>query len=300
MDASAYGALFEIIAPISLIVLIGYWLQKTTDLIVTAGMSGLAMLVGTPSLVFSTLTKTELSSTLLLQVSLGAFCVCLCAIAFALLALKFLRLEPRTFLPALTMPNSGNLGLPLVLLAFGEEGLAFGIAFYFVIALFQYTVMPIVVAGIFSVKRVLKEPLIWAVVSALIVMFSDMEVPSVVADTTAILGGMMIPIMLILLGAAIARLGFGDFRKTLKLALVRLGIGLAAGLSTAFLLGTSGIASGTIVLMASMPSALVTYVLAERYDREPEKVAGLVIASTVVSLFALPLLIWGAIYIARV
>lgn len=300
MDASAYSALFEIMAPISLIVLIGYWLQKTTDLIVTASMSGLVMLVGTPALVFSTLTTTELSSTVLLKVSLGACCVCLLAIAFAMLSLKLLRLEPRTYLPALTMPNSGNLGLPLVLLTFGEQGLAFGIAFYFIIAIFQYTLMPIVVAGTFSVKRVLKEPLIWAVASALIVIFSGMTVPSVVADTTALLGGMMIPIMMILLGAAIARLGIGDFRKTLKLALVRLGIGLTAGVCTVFLLGTSGIASGTIILMAAMPSALVTYVLAERYDQDAEKVAGLVIASTLVGLFALPLLIWGAIYAAGV
>ena len=300
MDASAYAALFEIMAPISLIVLVGFWLQKTTDLIVTAGMSGLVMLVGTPSLVFSTLTTTELSSTILLHVSLGACCVCLFAITLAMLSLKFLQLEPRTYLPALTMPNSGNLGLPLVLLAFGEQGLAFGVAFYFVIALFQYTLMPIVVAGTFSVKRVLKEPLIWAVAGALVVMFSDIPVPSVVADTTEILGGMMIPIMLILLGAAIARLGFGDFRKALKLALVRLTIGLTAGFSTVFVLGTSGIASGTIVLMAAMPSALITYVLAERYDQEAEKVAGLVIASTVVSLLVLPLLIWWAIHIARV
>ena len=300
MDASAYGVLFEIMAPISLIVLIGFWLQKTTDLIVTAGMSGLVMLVGTPSLVFSTLTTTELSSSVLLHVSLGACCVCLFAIAFAMLSLRILRLEPQTYLPALTMPNSGNLGLPLVLLAFGEQGLAFGIAFYFVIALFQYTLMPIVVAGTFSVKRVLKEPLIWAVASALIVMFSGMKVPSVIADTTEILGGMMIPIMLILLGAAIARLGFSDFRHALKLAVVRLGIGLCAGFCTVFLLGTSGIASGTIVLMAAMPSALVTYVLAERYDQNAEKVAGLVVASTLVSLLMLPLLILGAIYVAGV
>ena len=299
MDAALIAALFEIMAPISFIALIGFWLQKRSDIIDSARMSSLAMLVGTPCLVFSTLTKTELPATVLLHVSLGAVCVCFFAIAFALIMLKILRLSPSTFLPSLTMPNSGNLGLPLVLLAFGESGLAFGIAFYFIIALFQYLIMPIIVAGSFSLEKVLKEPLIWAVLAALFVMFSGKQVPLIIADTTDLLGGMMIPIMLILLGAAIARLGLRDLGKSVKLAFLRLGIGLAAGTSTIVLLGTSGVASGTIFLMAAMPSALVTYVIAERFDREASKVAGLVVTSTIISLIFLPLIVWGAIAISE-
>ena len=300
MDASVIAALFEIMAPISLIALVGFWLAKTSDILDSARLSSLAMLVSTPCLVFSTLTSTDLPPSVLLHVSLAALCVCCFAITFAIVSLKYLRLSPGTFLPSLTMPNSGNLGLPLVLLAFGESGLAFGIAFYFVIALFQYTVMPIVVAGKFSLEKVLKEPLIWAVLAANSVKFGGIPVPSVIADTTDILGGMMIPIMLLLLGAAIARLGLGDLGKSIKLAFLRLGIGLAAGTSTIFLLGTSGIASGTIFLMAAMPSALVTYVLAERFDREADKIAGLVVTSTMISLIFLPLIIWGAISISGI
>ena len=300
MDVSVIAALFEIMAPIGLIALIGFWLAKSSNILDSSRMSSLAMLVSTPCLVFSTLTNTDLPPSVLLHVSLAAFCVCCFAISFALLSLKFLRLSPGTFLPSLTMPNSGNLGLPLVLLAFGESGLAFGIAFYFVIALFQYTVMPIVMAGKFSFKKVLKEPLIWAVLAALGVMFGGIPVPPVIADTTDILGGMMIPIMLILLGAAIARMGLGDLGNSIKLAFLRLGIGLAAGTSTILLLGTSGIASGTVFLMAAMPSALVTYVLAERFDREANKIAGLVVTSTIISLIFLPLIIWGAISISGI
>lgn len=299
METSVYGALFDVLAPIGLIVLIGFWLAKTTDKIDTVKMSGMVMLVGTPCLVFSTLTTTELPTKVLLEVSTASLCVCLLAIALATIVLKSLGYSLTTYLPSMTMPNSGNLGLPLVLLAFGEDGLAFGIAFYFVIALFQYTIMPIVVTGDFSLKAVAKEPLIWAVASAMFVMFADLQVPSVIADTADILGGMMIPVMLIVLGAAVARLGFGDLTKSLKLAVIRLGIGLAAGTITIFLLGTSGIASGTIFLMAAMPSALVTYVLAARFNNDSDAVAGLVVTSTLVSLTVLPLQLWSAIQIAN-
>ena len=298
MQASVYGALFEVLAPIGLIVFIGYWLARTTDKIDTVKMSGIVMLVGTPGLVFSTLTTTDLATDVLLKVSLASFCVCMLAILSATVTLKFLGYSLSTYLPSMTMPNAGNLGLPLVLLAFGEQGLAFGVSFYFVIALFQYTVMPIVVAGKFSLKAVVTEPLIWAVAAALLVMFTGVPVPSVIANTADILGGMMIPVMLIMLGAAIARLGIGDLRRSLKLALIRLGIGLAAGTITILILGTSGIASGTIFLMAAMPSALVTYVLAARYGGDSDTVAGLVVTSTIISLLVLPLLLWGAIHIA--
>ena len=293
-----FHTLFEIIAPIGLIVLIGYLLAVNTEKIDTAGISRLVMLVGTPALVFSTITTTDLPTALLVEVSLGALCVCLAAIVFATFTLRILNLSVNTYLPAMTMPNSGSLGLPLVLLAFGEKGLAFGVAFYILIAIFQYSVMPIVVIGKFSLKSVLQEPLIWSVVSALVCLFGGLEVPHVIADTTKILGGMMIPVMLLLLGASIAKLGLKDLRHSLLLAALRLVIGIAAGISAILLLGTSGIASGTIFLMATMPSALVTYVIAARYEKDPVLVAGLVVTSTVLSLAALPALLLAAIHIA--
>lgn len=300
MDLTVFTALFEVLTPIMLIVLIGFWFQKSTGVIDTPSTSRLVMMVGTPSLVFSTLTTTALPVETLLSVSLGAACVCAFAIVLALIVLTVFKQPIRTYLPPMTMPNSGNLGLPLVLLAFGEDGLAKGVAFYFVIAIVQYVLMPVIVAGAFSVKKVLKEPLIWAVVAAMVVKFTAAPVPSVVADTTEILGGMMIPVMLILLGVAIAQLGFSDLRSAGLLAVGRLGIGVGAGLATVAALGSTGTEAGTIFLLASMPSAVVTYVIAARFDRDPQKVAGLVVMSTLLSLICLPVLLWVALWMGGV
>lgn len=300
MDMMVLSALFDVLAPVLLIVLIGYWLRKSTSAIDTASTSRLIMLVGTPSLVFSTLTTTELPAMTLLNVSLGALVVCCFASAFAYGVLKLLGHSVRTYLPPLTMPNSGNLGLPLVLLAFGEDGLAKGVAFYFVVAIVQYVLMPVIVAGRFSAMSVIKEPLIWAVVAALVVKIFDAPVPQVIADTTGILGGMMIPVMLILLGAAIAQLAPRDIRTASKLALARLGIGTAAGLATIIVVGASGVEAGAIFLLASMPSAVVTYVIAARYDQDAQKVAGLVVMSTLLTLLCLPALLWIALEMAGI
>ncbi|MCV0428531.1 MAG: AEC family transporter [Roseibium sp.] len=292
------GELVGVIAPILLMAAIGYWFQKSGPSLETKGMSALVMMVGTPSLVFHSLTSTELPETALLQMSLGAICVSVIATILASAFLLMTGLNYRSFLPSLTMPNSGNIGLPVVLLAFGNNGLAVGVAFFFVIAILQYTVMPIVTAGSFSLKRTLKEPLVWSVLAVLVVKSTGITPPGVINETTRLLGGMMIPVMVILLGAAIARLAIQDLKTALLLALARLLIGIVAGLATVAILGVTGITAGSMFLMAAMPSAIVTYVFAERYGREPEKVAGLIVASTLMTFAALPGLLWLGLSIA--
>ncbi len=292
------GELAGVIAPILLMAAIGYWIQKAGPNLETKSMSTLVMMVGTPALVFSSLTSTDLPEAVLLMMSLGAICTSIIAGALATAFLMISGFDLRSFLPSLTMPNSGNIGLPIVLLAFGEEGLAIGVAFFFVIAILQYTVMPIVTAGSFSLTRTLKEPLVWSVTAVLIVKATGITPPEVIRETTRLLGGMMIPVMVILLGAAIARLKVSDIRTAMILAAARLVIGLVAGTTTVVLLGATGIAAGSLFLMAAMPSAIVTYVFAERFERDPEKVAGLIVSSTLMTFAALPALLWAGLSIA--
>ena len=64
--------------------------------------------------------------------------------AFALL--RALRLPVRSYLPALTIGNVGNLGLPLCLFAFGEQGLALAIALYVTNSVGQFTLVPLLQA----------------------------------------------------------------------------------------------------------------------------------------------------------
>ncbi|MEM7775732.1 MAG: AEC family transporter [Pseudomonadota bacterium] len=290
--------LIGVVAPVLLIAGIGYWIETAGPNLDTKSLSALVMMVGTPALVFSSLTSTDLPETMLLQMSVGAFGASLIASTLAAGFLLAAGLDIRSFLPSLSMPNSGNIGLPIVLLAFGETGLAVGVAFFFVIAILQYTVMPIITAGSFSFGRIVREPLVWAVAAVLFFKLSGLTPPTIVSQTTKLLGGMMIPVMVILLGAAIARLEVRDFRTSLVLAVARLVIGVIAGTSVVILLEATGVVAGSLFLMAAMPSAIVTYVFTERYGRDPEKVAGLIVASTVLTFAILPFLLWVAIGIA--
>lgn len=292
------GEIINIIAPVFIVAGIGFFLEYRGVGFQSETLSRLAMLIGTPSLVFSSLTNTALLDDSLARIVAITVVAVLCGGALALVLIALLRLSFRTFWSSLSLPNAGNAGLPIVFFAFAEPGLTIGAAFFFTIALVQYTVVPAVVTGDPGLKKLLKEPLVWALVAVIAFRVTDLPIPTIVADTTALLGGLMIPVMLILLGGALARLKVSDLRLSALLAFVRLGIGVATGLFLVTVFDLSGVEAGAIFLLSAMPSALITYVIAEHYGREPERVAGLVVSSTVLNFACLPLLITAAIYLA--
>lgn len=291
--------IIDIIAPVFLVAGIGFFLEYRGIGFQAETLSRLAMMIGTPCLVFSTLTSTTLPDDTLFRVVFIAFAAAAVGGTLASIALLSFRLPLRTFVSSLSLPNAGNAGLPLVFFAFAEPGLTIGAAFFFIIALVQYTVVPAIVSGNPGLRALLREPLIWAVGSVILLRVTDLPIPAVVADTTALLGGIMIPIMLILLGGALARLKVGDVRTSVFLAILRLAIGVVTGLAMVMLFGLEGVEAGAIFLLCSMPSALITYVIAQHYGRSPERVAGFVVMSTVLNFACLPFLISAALFLAE-
>lgn len=292
------GEILNIIAPVFVVAGIGFFIEYKGVGLHSETLSRLAMMIGTPCLVFSSLTNTELPDDSLLRIVVIALAAAVVGGALSVATLFVLRLPLRTFVSSLSLPNAGNAGLPLVFFAFAEPGLTIGAAFFFMIALVQYTVVPAIVSGDPGLRKLLREPLIWAIVSVILVRITDLPIPPVIADTTALLGGIMIPIMLILLGGALSRLKVSDIKTSVLLAFLRLVIGVSTGLLMVTTFKLEGVEAGAIFLLCSMPSALITYVIAQHYGRSPERVAGFVVSSTVLNFACLPLLISAALYLA--
>jgi len=289
----------NILGPIVIITLIGYFLGRSSLGLHSHTLSTIVILVATPALIFNTLTSLHVDPLTIGKMATAAL-VCL-AIAglLALLAIRVFGGSLRSFLPGLMLPNSGNMGLPLVALAFGDEGMRLGISYFFVVALFQHSVGLSITAGSIRLKSLAQQPLIYAVVLVLIVAFLDLRVPQLILTTTGMLGSMMIPAMLILLGSSLASLQVTDFRPALAMAVGRLVIGLISAAAVIYLLDLSGIVAGSVFLLATMPTAIVTYVFAERYQQNPQQVAGGVVLSTVLTFICLPALIWAALRISE-
>ncbi|GAB5445311.1 MAG: AEC family transporter [Gymnodinialimonas sp.] len=290
----------NVLAPVAIITLIGYLMGRSKVGLETRSLSTLVIMVATPSLIFHTLTSLHVAPATI-QVMSGAalFCMAVAGV-MALVLLLGLGKSVRSFLPPLMLPNSGNLGLPLVLLAFGPEGLQLGIAYFFVVSLVQHTFGLSVYSGSLKLGLLARQPLIYAVAAVIVVTWTGIQVPPVIATTAEMLGGMMIPAMLILLGASLATLGVSDMGPAVLIAVSRLVIGVASALFVIWVLDFSGVMAGVVFLLASMPTAIVNYVLAERYNHNPRQVAGAIVASTVLTFACLPAMLWVALQIAQV
>lgn len=288
-----------ILGPIVIITLIGYFLGRSSVGLHSQTLSTIVILVATPALIFNTLTSLHVDQTTIGEMAAAALLCLTIAGLMALLAIKVFGGSLRSFLPGLMLPNSGNMGLPLVALAFGEDGMRLGISYFFVVALFQHSVGLSITAGSIRLKSLAQQPLLYSVALVLVVTFLDLQVPQVILTTTEMLGNMMIPAMLILLGSSLASLQVTDFRPALAMAVGRLVIGLLSAAAVIYLLDLSGVMAGSVFLLATMPTAIVTYVFAERYKQNPQQVAGGVVLSTLLTFCCLPALVWMALRISE-
>jgi hypothetical protein len=293
-----YEQIFNVVAPIFVMTFVGYLLGRTHRNLDSRTISTAVLTVATPALIFSTLTSLEVAPGTLLKMSISAaLCVALAA-ALALPVLYYFKMSIRTFLPSLMLPNSGNIGLPLVLLAFGDAGLVLAISFFFVVALLQYTVGAAIMSGHYRLGDLVRQPLVWSILAVLLVIATGWPVPTVIARSTQLLGGMMIPAMLLLLGISLSTLKVSDFKPALVIAVFRLIIGIIVGLTINRLLGLEGMEAGIVFLLALMPTAIVNYVFADRYRPDAQQVAGAIVVSTFLTFLLLPGLIAITYWIA--
>ena len=248
--------------------------------------------IATPCLTFTTLVKTDFTLAELSQSGLAALLVMALVAAFSFPFIRFQgdRLGP--YMSCLLHPNSGNLPLPLCLLAFGEAGLALAFPYFVVISVSQNTFGYAMIAGTLKWKELLFHPIVVSVTAALIVKIADVPIPEMILTTTSYLGYTAIPLPLLLLGYALPQISAGNLKKGIIYAFARLLFGSLAGLSAIYVLGLSGMIAGVVMIMACMPVALLNFIIAVERDVEPDTIGGMVIISSLMMITLIPVLVW--------
>jgi len=283
--------LFNIVAPVVICAAIGFGWSRLGLPFETPFVTALVTNIGAPCLIAATFTKLNVSPEAFGQIAGAAALAILAFMVIGAAVLKATGLSLHSFLPAMMFGNAGNMGLPLSLFAFGEEGLALGIAYFAVNSTGNFTIGALISSGSTSVGKLVRTPVIWAVAFALVLMFTGTKPPVFIANTLNLLGNIAIGMMLLALGVSLARLKVRSLRQTFGLALLRLGMGFSVGLGLSYLLGLEGAARGVVILQSAMPVAVFNYLFAQRYGRAPEEVASVVVASTLISFATLPLIL---------
>lgn len=281
----------EITAPVFILAAIGFaWVKAGIEYRVQF-VTRLAMTLSVPCLIFTALMKTEIDPQALTNLSLAAV-VAYGAVSVGSYALiKLTRLDVRTFLAPIIFGNTGNLGLPLAMFAFGEVGLGYAVVVFAVMAIWSFTFGVWLVAGGGSLTKVIKEPLVGATILGGIFLWQGWKTPLFLTNTLELIGQIAIPVMLITLGVAVARMHPGQVGRALWLSATKLGLcfGLTWGVGVWFELDKTAFA--VLVLQLSTPVAVTSYMLAEKYGADSDSVAGLVVVSTLMSVIAIPLML---------
>lgn len=286
-----FAELFNVISPVLLISLLGFmWVKRGYDF-PTEFVTRINMNLGAPCLVFVGLLGLRDDISTMATFMFASLVAIVLLLIIATVFVYLTGLPKRGYIIALSSSNCGNMGIPLSLFAFGTMGMSYGIAFYTVGSIFQYTVSLLISHGNMKARELLRLSLLWGIVAAVFFIWTETEPPTWLMNTTELLAGVVIPLMLLALGASLANLKIIQFGKITTLGILKIAVGIGIGIFVADLFGFDGVARNVLIMQMSMPVAVFSYLLAARYNRNPDEVASLIFITTLISFITVPLML---------
>lgn len=283
--------LFNVISPVFLIALVGYiWVRRGFDF-PTDFVTRINMNVGAPCLVFTGLIALGDNFLDSIDFMLASLVAILCLLAISSLFAVIFKLPKRAYIVSLFSTNSGNMGIPLSLFAFGEHGMALAIVYFSVSVIFQFTVALFISHGAMSAASLTRITMLYGVAGALFFVFTDVTPPVWLLNSTKLMAGVTIPLMLLTLGASLARLKFEGSGKLILISAFKLAMGVSVGVMITHLFGFDGAERNVLIMQTAMPVAVFSYLLASQYNRSPDEVASLIFITTLMSLITVPLML---------
>ncbi len=278
----------QVIIPVFFIVAVGYFYGRKArpDL---GAFNRIVLDVLAPVLVYSALAGREfkLADHTLLLVG-GALLILGCGVVAWGLA-RATGAQPRSLVPVVMFNNSGNMGLPLALLAFGPTHFGAAVALFSIGNLLHFSLGARITSAHASTRELLLSPLMVATALGFASAATGLRPPDVLMTGMKLMGDAMLPLMLFALGVRLTALQKNAVALGLLGAFARPLIGLALAFPLAWALGLQGEARAQLILFGALPPAVMQFLLAERYHQEPEKVAAMILLGNALALVFVPL-----------
>ena len=293
-----YIKLFEVLFPVFFVVGIGYYLGRKNPKIDTTFITNFAANIGTPSMIIYAVTSTGIT----FEIFVNYFWYYLLAIILfsivGIITLYILKTKDIIReLPPLILPNTGNMGLPICLFAYGSQGLGVSAAISSLIILFHFTLGVFLADRKFNLKVITKNPPFYAIIFSAIVLFNEIKLPTFVINTTEWLMYATIFLILMSLGIALTRLKIFSLNKAIISSISRMIIGPIIGFLLIYFFNLSGFAAGVLLIQCSMPSAVLNYLVASIYSPKKivDSVASTIVVSTLMSFITVPIIVFIAL-----
>jgi predicted permease len=288
-----YFQIFTVLFPVILCAFLGALWARSGQRYDSDFVSRLVLNIGAPALILSTLSQVAIDPSLFADIAIACVLVSLTMALLGFVIPRLLGDDVRTYLPSFVFPNVGNMGLPVCMFAFGEQGLALALIFFMVLSVAHFPVGILMAGGreAGGLMGIIKMPILYVIALAVLLMMSGAVLPDFLNNAVSLIGAMTIPLMLITLGVSLYSLKVSGWGKALLYSLIRILGGLSAGLLVVWWLDIEGVARSVVLIQSSMPVAVFNYLFAVRFDRQPDAVAGLVVVSTLLSFVSLPILL---------
>ncbi len=281
----------EVVAPVFLLGAVGFAWVKLGFEYRLQFVTRLAADLAIPCLIFTALMTSEIPPQALTEISLAAVLAYVAVSVVLFGVVRVTGLTQRTYLAPLIFGNTGNLGMPLALFAFGDQGLGYAVVVFAISGVCTFTYGVWLVSGGGSPWRVLRQPLVLSTLLGALFLSQGWQTPRFLTNALELIGQMAIPLMLITLGVAVARLRISRIGLPVALSLTKFAICACIGWAIASMFSLNETAFAVLVLQMATPVAVTSYLLAEKYDADSDAVAGLVVISTLVSVLTLPALL---------
>lgn len=255
------------------------------------GLNTLNMELFVPMLVFAVLADQQAPLQEYASLALAATVVVLGSGLLLWPVAKLLKLDIKTFLPPMMFNNSGNMGIPLLVLAFGEAALPAAIVLFIVEMLLHFSVGLYMLSPSTPLWRLLRIPIVIASIAGLAVNLGGVPLPQWLLETLNMLGQVCIPLMLFALGVRMLDVDFSDWKLGLLGAIACPASGLLLAWPMIYLLDLPGLQLAALWVFAALPPAVLNYIVAEQYRQEPHKVASLVLIGNLGSLAVIPIVL---------
>ncbi|MBK1886567.1 AEC family transporter [Marinobacter sp. DY40_1A1] len=290
------GQILSTLLPVFLIAGCGalYGRFRTPDI---RGLNVLNMELFVPMLVFAVLADQQAPLQDYAGLALAATVVVLGSGIVLYPLARVLNLNLKTFLPPMMFNNSGNMGIPLLVLAFGEAALPAAIVLFIVEMLLHFSVGLYMLDPHTSILQRLRLPIVFASIAGLAVNLSGVSLPVWLLHSLNMLGEICIPLMLFTLGVRMLDIDFSDWKLGMLGAIACPVSGLLLAWPMIALLDLPGLQIASLWVFAALPPAVLNYMVAEQYQQEPHKVASLVLLSNLGSLIVMPIVL-GLVFAA--
>lgn len=202
---------------------------------------------------------------------------------------RLLNEAPKTVALPIMINNSGNLGIPLALLAFGEKGMAAAVVLFLVSNTIHFTIGPWVLNHDAKLSAVFRTPVLVAAALGLACNVLAIQIWPPIFFALSMLGDISVPLMLFALGVRLADVRFSDSTTGLVAAIVRPVAGMTTAAFLGWLMNLPSMQLAELILFGSLPPAVMNYMFAERFQQEPHKVASIVMIGNIAGLLFIPL-----------